>query len=92
MTRRTALVCLGAVTAVILAGCGSDSTDVSKSVNDAYHNHDAGPRPPAGAMKPGSGPVGPFAKTGGVPPNAPKAPISGEGVGPGGSPAKPGGQ
>jgi len=68
MTIRTTLVCLSvAVVSFALSGCG-DSTEVSKKQNDAYHTHDAGPPPPAGAMKPKGAAVGPFAGSGGVPP------------------------
>ena len=37
--------------AAFATGC-SDSTDVPKSLNDAYHNHDKGNQPPPNAMKP----------------------------------------
>ncbi len=68
MTIRTSLVCLGiAIAAIPLTGCG-DSSTVSKQQNDAYHSHDAGPRPPAGAMQAKGAPVGPFAGNGGIPP------------------------
>ena len=92
MKSRTALVCLSGVFVVILAGC-SGSTDVSKATNDAYHAHEGGPPPPPGAMKgPAVNTVGPFSKTGGVAPNVPAAPISGAGVGPGGTPVAAGGK
>jgi hypothetical protein len=85
MTKRTALICLGGLVAMSLVGCG-DSTDVSVDKNKAYHEHDAGPKPPAGAMTPPSKAVGPFAGSGGVAPGSPQAPYSGAGSGPGSAP------
>jgi hypothetical protein len=71
MTTRTALASVGvALVAFFVVGCDAN-TDISKAKNDDYHNHVPGPPPSAGAMKPKGPPVGPFAKTGGVPPNLP---------------------
>ncbi len=91
MKVRTNLLCLTAIAGAFLCGCTGENTDVSKKVNDDYHNHVAGPPPPPGAMKAPGPPVGPFAKTGGVPPGQPTAPYNGSGVGPGGAPAGTGG-
>lgn len=41
----------------VLAGCSSGSTDVSKEVNQAYHEHKAGGPPPAN-VHPGGPPPG----------------------------------
>jgi len=68
MTIRTTLACIGvAVVSLYLVGCG-DSSDIDKGKNDAYHKHDGGAPPPAGAMTPKGPPVGPFANSGGIPP------------------------
>jgi len=50
MIKRSAMVGLASVFVASLAGCSS-STDVSKAANDAYHSHEAGPRPPSGARQ-----------------------------------------
>jgi hypothetical protein len=87
MKTRIALMFTGGFVAISIFGCAVD-TDVNKKVNDDWHNHVAGPRPPPGAMKgPAGGPVGPFRNSGGVPPNAtgPGQP-TGEGSGPGKAP------
>jgi len=86
MTTRTALLCLGGLVAVSLAGCSGGTTDVSKQLNDDYHNHKAGAPPPPGAMSgPKGGSVGPFKDSGGVPPGS-GAPVTGAGSGPGKAP------
>jgi uncharacterized lipoprotein len=63
MLTRLAIAGLMCVVAASLSGCSS-GTDVSKAQNDAYHSHEAGPKPPPGAMK-GIG------QPGGPPPPAP---------------------
>ena len=87
MTIRPVLFCLLGVVSLSLCGCSGDSTDVSKKVNDDYHNRVAGPPPAPGAMNAPGNSVGPFANSGGVPPGQPAAPYNGAGVGPGGAPA-----
>jgi len=70
MTIRTTLACIGvALVSLYLVGCG-DTTDITKDKNDAYHKHDGGAPPPAGAMNAKGGAVGPFANSGGIPPGS----------------------